>query len=1479
MSDFEINYDFRPYLPDLNIKSDIYNSCDAINNNTNIDINLMVFIININRPLDSIYNDPNYILFGIKNTQYLNDYVFPSLNFFSSDETTTSILYSTYNILNSTKQLTNEAKEILDSIGYDLLNINENEFIFSTFEIYDNTTTLKYKVLYFYFNLKSYNSMTQVNYNKYGTSIFYDDKTYNVLIYPYYDTSLIPYTQTEIKKYKNIVDKVNTSKYVDTIDFDNREIIKYYEKIDYKYFENINFTMDKKTNMETLKSYSSNIKNFTQYINKNILTDKKIINVSLNEISKIFYYSPEYNLKNENTYTQIYLNNLHIASNNSFSNQNSCYSYTMDKKMANINNGTINSKKYSSYYYLTNTFRGSLYQQIINYNINFYYNISNTNSQSQIAKLNIFLHKIFAYINPKIIDLTYLVNIVKTSITPLFENLNNFEFGQYSDKLELYLVGDIKQTTIYYISKYKIVFEFIDDVRDINFSYIIILNVVFYNCNFFYINNDNIEKNTPLTYINYTSIEESVSLTPSIYSIQKNNKNNEDIDEGIFFYNTMNSYENDTNLKNYYWNINYSGKEISNYTDNYISMFNFYEILPNIMTNLKTPQNQFYNNVINVLKTKINNYITNFINVENNYSIYTHYISNIKKYINFTTLYDETIVEQKTNVKYIEYFEYYPQISPEYLQITNNYIGKYSPVLLYPYNNANISSFEVLPTGTYIKYNYINYSSIQYPSIITEEFVKSIKSISELSQYYFSLFIKLPYNVYMDDEFTCSYDKKYLSQSTYSMGIGGNNTLIYLVLTDQNSIPFNFYSNNTASGGIIFGIKLYNYNNYISQNLKLSVIPNLYMTQYLNLNEFTIIMENFSNYSDSNNVLWDVNQSHLKIHNFDSLKEIILYDYKRFNSNINIDDIKKQYGKFNYKMLQILYENKVQLNYLRYGIKILIYVSNLYKILKLIQKIYSYFEIAKIKIMFQDYNNDTLIDIIKYNSKQIANLFETNYNLNITSGNFETVIYENINTMCNISIDVSLEEIVDFQKKCSYIIYYSVSKIPSLTNLIYVNVGNTNNLYHQLYLQIFNQIVIENINYMIGEQIIYDIDNFTDNISIDVFNNLTPNLNLLKKELMLKQINACLKVIAFNTTKINELYNLAKLMADKNINDMLPINLDSSVVKNVYIYNTTCYTSKTNIPRFKINDFLLNTIELVEKLSNPLSNPDDYELYQKSISEGIITFATNTIQYFKDIINKIVGIYDTSIDINNPIEIGNFYNLLGLFKNNYTYFFLILKQNRIDKFYEYSVLEILFDNLLNSCEEYLLYISLYYDFINTNTIFASENIFLNEDLYKIIKSDVFYDFTIKTIENIDNLVISKNSQLTLIYLEKIKLLMENKPNTYVNQQTIRVIDDMMIDLDKSTTPNNFINYGSYYILPYQDLLLLSGSFKWVSFNFNQSVIDVIKNINSINISIYETYFSNSEITDFYSQALNYSYLNTQFNYINIKNTDNNLNKL
>jgi hypothetical protein len=1474
--DFKINYDLRPYLPDIFIKSNIYNSNDLINNNTTIDINTMIFIININRPLNSQYNDPNYMLFGIKNPLAIEDYKFPSINFFNQINTNL-LTEQSFEIISTTNQINDESKQILNNIGYNLLNINQDEFQYSVLYTKENITSFRYKIIYFYFNLIKYES-NFVNYNKYGSSIYYDEKIYNVLIYPFYDNELINYEQTQIKYYiGESQTQTTTKKSIKNIDFDNREIIKYYEKIDYKYFENTYFTMDEKTNIETLKNYSLNIKNYVEFIENTHSKDDQIINISLNEISKMFYYSTDYNLKNQNTYTQVYLNNQHLNNNNSLSNQVNRYSYTMDKKMSNINKYDIDSKNYSSYYYTTNTFEPTLYQQTNNYNVNFYYNINESNSDIQMTKLNIFLYKILVFINPKIIDLNYLLENVSTSIIPLFDESNSLNFGKDNEKIELYIIGDIIQTKIYYINKYKIIFEFTDEL-DTKFSFIIILNIVFYNKSYFTILEIDKTYNTPLAFVNCTILEESLSLLPVIYSIYEKSQNDK-----IFFYNTLNDYINGNNLKNYYWNINYSGDDTLKTSSEIISMYNFYEVIPNIITNLKTENDEYYNNVLNVLKNKLNNYIINFINVERNYFTYTHNIDNIKKYINFVSLYDETIITQDTNIKYIEYFDYFPKISENYLYIEKNYIGKYYQVLVYPYNNINNSSFEILPSGKYIKFNFINYSSKEYPFPITEEFIKSIKSTEIISKYYYSLFIMLPLNINQDDEFQCTCDEKFINPTTYSMGIGGNSTAMYLVLTDFNGIPYRFYSDDDLENGIIFGIKLYNYTNFISEYLKLQVIPNMYMNQYMNLNEFMIFIENFNNYSDINNMLWDINKTYLHIHNFNSLNNIILYDYKRFKSNQDINLVKEQYDKFNYKTLQILYENKVQLNYLRYDIKILIYISNLYKIIKLTKKLFSYYEVVKINIMFRHFDNTYLINIIKYNSREIANLLEINYNLAITSGNFETKIYEVISKMCIIDFDITLEDINNFQSFCLYIVNYSINKIPSIMDLIDSNISEINNTYYNLYNQIFEQIIIEKINYLVEEQVIYDIDNLINNANINILDSIFYNFDVIKKKLLLNQIGAYLKLIAFNSTKIDELFNLAKLMADNEINPALPINLDSKVVKNYYIYNTTCYTTNTNIPIFKIVNFLNDTIIYIEKQSDT-NNNDNYEIFQKSISQGIITFITNTIYYFKEIIYKIVGIYiylknlpGIGINIYDSTEIGNFYYVLNLFRNNYLEFFQILFDNKIDVFYEYKNLEIMFNNLLYSCEEFLLYICLKKDFTNAEILFLSENIFINEDLYKIIKTDEFYNFLVKTIENFDSLIIYKNCQTTILYLEKIKSILLNNFMDFLNLKMINVIDEILLKLQENIflgiQTNDYLNFYSYYIIPYQDLLMLKGSFNWASFNFQQSVIDVIKNVNTLNISIYTTYYENPEITDFYKQALNYTYIESPYKYININDTN------
>ena len=1449
---FEINYDTRPYLPDIFIKDNIYNSFDAINNNNNIPINSTIFIFNINEPTESIYNDPGYLLFGKKKNIDI-EYKYPSLNFFYNNNVSNVLPYVPITKINS---INLSIKELLENIGYDIRNINPYEFEYQELIAIESINNIKKKVIYLYFNLNNYIS-NSVNYNNYLSTIYYKNQYWNILIYPFYNAS--EYSLINNNKIYLEIKENKTKNYLKTIDFDDREIIKYYQKIDYKYFENTNYTMNNNSKMETIRNYSFNIKNYVNFIDKK--KDESIINISLNEISKVYYYKPDYENKYNNTYTDIILNNNHINNNKIYSNVNNKYSYTSDNKMSNLNKININNKKYSGYNFDTET-NPTTYQQVKNYYLNTYIDVLEITISNKLIKLNAYLLKIFLIINPLIINGNYLINNVTTKIYPLYKDTNILEFGNNIDKLNLYISGDFTKTDVYYINKFKIIFEFSEN--NLTFSYIIILGIAFYNN----LNIDLLElsktfNSEDLAYVNYTNLEESITLSPTI--------NN--------FKNLLKIYEIMTNFnikKIIKYNFTLDYKYLSQYSNlkSFINFINFYNLIPNILTPLKTTDNKYYNNVYNILMLKVNNYIKNFINVENNYLNFINEDIN-KNYINITTLYDQNIINNGLdNIKYIEYYNNFPKIDNKYLTVEENFICKYNQVLLYPYNKINISLFEILPSGKYIKFNFINLKSIYH--LVDLNFVKSIKRLDILN-YNFSLFILLPYNINQDNSFYCT-NPKYYWDSNYSMNIGGNLTYTYLVLTDNQGNPYTFYGESSnlienKVNGIIYGIKLYNYTNYFSENLYLEVKLNLYINNYLNLSQLIILIESYNTYSDLNNVLWNINQSILKLHNFNFLKEIVLYDFKRFSNKYNLKLITEEYIKFNYRNLKLLSDNKIELNNLRYGVKIVIYISNLFKIILLLQKCISYLEIIIVNIMINDYNNDLLINIIKYNIGIISNLLEINYNLCITSGTFNSVIYDELSQIYLIDINNTLENINNYQKYCKYILNYSKKKIISVLDFLVI--VNENNIYYNLYFNLYHLISNEFINNLLGNEIINDINNFTETISDSLldFKNLNNNL-------LLKQINACLLSIAYNSTKIDELYNFIKLIADNSVNENLPETINLNVVKNDYIYDTTCYTIESNVPKFNIINFLNDTIILINKLSIE-TNDLEYKIYQKSILEGIIIYIENTINYFIIIINKIVYIYSylkelpgPSINIYDPIEIGLFYNVLGLFRDNYINFFNVLYGNKINKFYEYDNLKITFDNLFYSCQEFLFYIKLKIDFKNDNTI-SNTNLFVNEDLYKIIKKDTFYNFIIKTINNIDNLLINNKSEILLIYLEKIKHILKINTNINIKKIIIIIIDKMLLEIKKNIEDNNnqlnLIDYGSYYIIPYQDLILFKSKFNWSSFNFNKFVLKIIFSINQLNETIFKNYYTDPEVTNFYKEVLNYTYLTTPYKYINLNN--------
>ena len=1490
MNDFEINYDLRPYIPDVYIKDDIYNSSDSINNNTNILINSSIFIFNIDRKLDNPVNNPEYLLFGI--TKEGINYDFPSLNFFYYNRNINESL--PYKSSIPLYNMDNNLRKLLIKIGYNILEIDTDQIEYRELIITDSISNSKIQIIYIYFNLLNPPIIT--NYNKYVSTTYYNNKYWNIIIYPYLKKDIIPYIQSDVS-YNYTLNNLNKSnlKIIDVVNFDDRENIKYYKKIDYKNFENESYTMNAKSNMSTLRNYSLNINNYYDYISNK--TNKKVIYFNLNEISKLFYNSTEYNENNENSYTNIYLNNKHINNNKCYSNNINKYSYSFDDKISNLNFINIPNKNYSCYNY-DNLSNSTLYQQFINYYLNSYFDYNNflINNQNSLMEINMNLYKIFVNINSKIIDSTYLLNKIKTRITPLFIETNILEFGNGIKKLQLFIFNDIKPTELYYINKYKIEYEFLGD-NNINFTYIIILGIVFYNSS--KINILNLNKTTTtneLAFVNYTLVENSISLSPTIF-----NPNIE-----IPIYEKMINI-NLINIKKYMYNLNYDFLSKYNGQNNFIQFTNFYSIITNSELNLKTQSGIYYKNNINIKMLKINNFIKNFLNINDNFNNFRLIEPNSKNYLNYSILYDENIVkknnnkcntncycnydykntdcennntcEQTTNDSntYIEYFTYFPKIAEEYVNYPN-YSGKYYENF---YANEINNNFVILPSGKYIKFNYINYIA-SYPDIIDENYVKSIKSLFNIVNYNFSLLIKIPYNINQDDNFYCS-NPKYFWTNQYAANIGNNNSDIYLVLTNSYGNPFTFKGKG-ENNGLIYAIKLFTYYNYVSENLNLSVVMNLFFNKYINFTQLIFLNESYGTYKDSNNLLWNINDSFLKLHNFTNLKEILNYDFKRFKNCYDETKIKNQFDNFNYKTLQNLYDNKYQLNNIRYCIKTLIYISNLFKTTTLIKKIFNYLEIIKTNIMMEIFKNDLLIEIIKYNTIIISDLYNINYYLQICGGTFATIVYEAVTKINSIDINHSLENINNYQSLCIFIINYSKNKLDSLLSLFGEQLINNDNLYYNIYTQIYNIVSFELINDFINLEIINDIDNLILNTSLAVFNNYT-GLNIEKKKILLNQIEGYLKVLTLNLTKIDELFNLANLMANYEINDFLPSNLNLKVVKNTYIYNTECYISCSNVPVFNIVNFLEDTKNIISYSKNEINNVKSYKNYQKAVNQGIIVYIDNTIKYFKDIINEIVNIYKyerkifgtSNINIYDPVEIGKFYILLTEFNLNFNSFFNILNDNQINIFMEYRNLFKSFNNLFNSCQEYLMFIRIWNDFMNTSLDLFT-NSFVNEDLYKIIKTDTFYDFLNKTILNFYNLIIDKNPKSLIMYLEKILTIITkniyNPLKIYIGEEINLMIVALKEEINTGIIPTiPIIMYGSYYIIPYEDLLLFKENFLPASFNFFKNLLSTVNSIDQINTNIFNTYYTDPEVNTVYVNALGYTYLTTPFKYININNTD------
>jgi hypothetical protein len=1494
MSDYNIRIDLSPYLPDSYLKDDVYKTMDKVDYTSYISINTSIFIFNINCSTDELeyYNDPGYLLYGIKKEyssspkEYF-DYKVPPTYFFNFPLDKIINNYLPYKVIESTDNPNEIINDLLRKIGYNmnLLELNFDtspfkilNFSYKVLECYDSISNTRKEVIYIFFNIKN---LIEIDYNNYNSVMYYNLKYYNIFIYPFIDVNFSSPQIISLNKNLNLVYDKNSllsksTNYINEVDFDDRDIIKYYEKIDYKYMERSNYYKSQTNKLEILMNLSKNYKLYENYfINSK---NENCVMISNNEISKTYFSNSDWENKNLNSYTLVKLNNNHVNNYLSFSGKEKKYSFTMDGKIAYVKKLlALNSFKYSPYnYFVINT--PSIYQMSKNYYVNTYINITAINQKDLLVETNCYLYKILITINPNIINLLYLVSPdVKLSINSLFKDCNQLKFGNSIDKINLYFVNSLKLTNTFYINKYKIVFSF--KINETVANYIIILGLCMYNGNNLNILNVEKTKNTDdLGYILFTNEDLSVSLAPQLYNLS--NVNVYEQKDSIQLY----------DIKNYYMIIN---------NNNDVLFSNYYTFLPFIKPDLINNSNQIIDNkneisnIFDINISKINNFIKNLINLSNNI---LNLINN-NLLLNFTNTI--TLDSNLEFYKYIKNYNYFPEIKLN--SFLPNTINQYK---LYNDIPQTINTLKPIPAGNYKIFKYKNFYP-QYEFSSTSEsndkLVLTINHIDEFLKNNFTVFVQLPNNLVIDDKLLVDLSKDsheyYLYVTNYFFNIGPSETKIFLVVSDSEGNPY------VNSENIINGYELFNYYNsdtgfdLLENRYKIRL--NLFISTYLNFFQMVFLSTIFKYYSEDNNSIIDIDNTKLILHNKDLLKDVVYYDFIRFNYPANLIKIKSEYDTYSQSITDILYLNKYYLNLLKTDINRLIFVFNTNKIVISLKKIYYYLK----NYLILEVKNPVYINIINWLGKLCLNITMVNYNLGTTYSINNNYCQNLLRYITTISILTSLEDINNLIKNVKYIITYFENKIALTLKSIILDCEDikTNPSPYispdikKEYIKI-NELIFEfELNFLILEQLTTDIDNlFTVDI-VDIVSKKYPDKQTYVIRLLVESIINYLHLLSLNSKKIDELINTIRIISqDPSVDSIFPPSLNDNVTKNMFLFNTDYYTINLNIKNFNIVTFFEDYIVCIGYFADPINNsPISYLYWTKAIDENIIDYITNTITYLNLINNYIIGIYKFTynitggtippIDIMDIQNISNLYYLLTIFKENYSNMLEIIINNKINIFEEFNLVIEFFNDYVSSITDYLFYIEIKLYFKNLNTF--NNNIFT--DILKILNIEEFYTLIndiIKLIEQISNgdtTIINEfvnnaysnlnlnNKLINLISIQNGNKNIYNILKEYIINSYIKT--NNLLNLDNIIT--NIIYHGSNIVI-IRDYNLLYLYLSNSSFNFNKKLLSIVTNSVKYSLDILDYYYSNEY--NFYKQLINYNYLEIKNITVNLTDSDNNL---
>jgi hypothetical protein len=1445
--------DISPYLPDIFLKNDVYSSTDKIDYNTIVSFNSTIFIFNnLGSTTSDIeqYDDPSYLLYGIQNINYAI-YNFPSLCFFTPVLNDNNYIVDKDIIVTSEKNVPDELLNLLINIGYDTNLIDYNYFHFQQLTCNERSSSLSSVILYFYFNFKKDNS-TNINYNYYNSSIYYNNNYWNIFIYPTFNqasNTIINTTRNNNITYipDNFLSKSTNN--IKPLSFNNADIIKYIEKIDYKYMENSTNLLNKNNKINLLKNYSINIKNFIEFYNS---INKLSIFISNNEINKLYFENLDYENSHRDTYTLTKLNNNYINNNLSFSNNDKKYSFTMNNKFANIKN----KNKYSCYNYdIINI--PSIYQITKNYNINSYIDITkeylNTNNELLFVT-NCYLYKILVLIDPYIISPSYLLqDTVNITINDLYSNNNKLIFGTDITKVNLYFANSLVNTDIYYINKYKITYSTVLDGGTI-VNYIILLSIIFYNGDNINITNLDISADTNnLGFISYTNADCSVTLSPNIFCNTENDNNI--INRKVIQYALY-------DIKKYTYGINYSSISSTFNTFNYYYSNNFYfcitNFIPNITTYYDNNTSITPNNQLDIMILKVNNLITNIVNINRNISNFKFDIGTSK-----TLLVLSTVLDTNIDSAYIYNYSYFPKILLQ--KSLPNTINKYK---MNNYRQIDLNNNLIydnnlveLPAGNYkvLQYNNLfNINDLSSPPTVENDII--VKSISQYKDFFnnnFSLMIKLPDNINVDDKFYYDNYKNNYYSDNYSSNIGYYKTSIYMVMS-YTSTTNGIY---VSTENIIYGLELFNnYNDITDTNTgnKFKIKMNLLINNYINFYQMNFYAELFNTYSEQDNLILDINNLYQNLYPTTYLKDVVYYDLYRFQNDYDYNIITTQYANFNITIANNLYLKKYYLYQLQLNKNRLIFIFNSIKNLFLSFKNLTYLKQVKNNYLLnQNTTNAYLIELIIYNIKLSNIINYNNYELNITYSTNNYIIQNLFNDISTININTSLETINTYIKNMEYIIDYFKLKINYVKNDFNLTFNNIKNFDSNDFISISNELNIILINTIVKLDIFILI---YSNIYYSTFNNdiISNNISNSKNtNILINSIINYILIILLNSNKINELYNLLNLIYYNQKFDIINYYQNEIIIKNNYIYNTTYYNKVMDIQNFNYFSFLSDLKTTINHYANSLNiNENDipydtnktseiYLLYKKSINDGVIKFIDNIVLFFQLINEQIIGIYKfiynidlgslPKINIYDNENISNLYFLLTEFKNNVDNMYNVIISNNINIFDEFIPTVDFFNNYYSDINEYLLYVQLYNDINNINI----SSTFIPEDILNVLNIDEIYAEIkqyINTIQKLYNL-----SDLDII-------------NEYLKKLDINIIITN-IKLD------NVVVYDDYNIVQNDNFPI---------FNFNKDLLITIQKLNDLTSSVFNYYYTTTDI-DFYKQYINYNYITNPLLYVNIQN--------